>query len=72
MLSGRSTVVCTCVTAEKDAEQIIDQCCSRLAIQRSGKEALIHGNKVLPATAKVGSWPGLRPAGEVSEYQLIL
>eukprot|EP00971_Amphidinium_carterae_P291072 5779918-Amphidinium_carterae.1 len=43
----------------------------RLAILGSVLLKLLHGTEVVPAT-NVGSWPGLRPRGEVSEYQLVL
>eukprot|EP00971_Amphidinium_carterae_P302356 6008046-Amphidinium_carterae.1 len=62
MLSGRSTVLCARVDA--NADQIVQQCCWRMGITQSGKEKLIHGTEVLPATTKVESWPGLRSAGE--------
>eukprot|EP00971_Amphidinium_carterae_P227068 4504131-Amphidinium_carterae.1 len=59
-------------TGYDQALDIVWQCCSRLAIQESGTETLVHGTKVVPATAQVMSWPGLRPHGEVSEYQLVV
>eukprot|EP00971_Amphidinium_carterae_P075812 1497989-Amphidinium_carterae.1 len=70
MLSGRSTVVCAC--GYENAEGIVDKCCRRLTITQSDSEKLVHGTEVVPATAQVGSWPGLRPRGEVSEYQLVV
>eukprot|EP00971_Amphidinium_carterae_P317742 6316388-Amphidinium_carterae.1 len=69
MLSGRSTVVCA--RYDDHTAQIIAQCCRRMAMQKSGK-ALIHGNEVLPDIARVGTWPGLRLQGKVSEYQLVV
>eukprot|EP00971_Amphidinium_carterae_P214550 4257790-Amphidinium_carterae.1 len=54
------------------AEGIVGRCRSRLQIQGSGTEKLVHGTEVVPATATVYLWPGLRPLGEVSEYQLVL
>eukprot|EP00971_Amphidinium_carterae_P134918 2673425-Amphidinium_carterae.3 len=36
-------------------------------MDRSGNEKLVHGTEVVPAGARVRSWPGLRPAGEVSD-----
>eukprot|EP00971_Amphidinium_carterae_P009271 183031-Amphidinium_carterae.1 len=70
MLSGRSTAV----LAEdgNSSEDIVEECCSRLGMDRGGTEKLVHGTEVVAATAKVESWPGLRPKGEVSEYQLVL
>mmetsp|Transcript_5370 Transcript_5370/g.11858 ORF Transcript_5370/g.11858 Transcript_5370/m.11858 type:complete len:128 (+) Transcript_5370:13-396(+) len=72
LLSGRSAVVCSCDEDVENAEEIVEACCRRLRISQSGNEKLAHGTEVVPATAQVGSWPGLRPRGEVSEYQLIL
>jgi len=71
MLSGRTTAV---MARDGDkAEEIVRECCKRLQIQRSGTTALLHGTEVLPDEAVVRfDWPGLRPEGEVSEYQLIL
>jgi len=71
LLSGRSAVVLS--EGLGNAEGFIrDWCCSRLGITSSGTEALVHGTEVVPAWALVGTWPGLRPRGEVSEYQLIV
>eukprot|EP00971_Amphidinium_carterae_P249375 4950000-Amphidinium_carterae.1 len=70
MLSGRSTVVMS--GGDDDAEAIVGICCFRLEIQGRGTKALVHGAEVVPATAEVRSWPGLRPKGEVSEYQLLV
>eukprot|EP00971_Amphidinium_carterae_P081125 1604870-Amphidinium_carterae.1 len=60
------------VKGDDNAEAIVGKCCSRLQIQGRGTEALVHGAEVVPATAMVRSWPGLRQEGEVSEYQLVL
>eukprot|EP00971_Amphidinium_carterae_P307932 6119613-Amphidinium_carterae.1 len=70
MLSGRSTVV----TAEGHAiaEDIVGRCCRRLQIQGRGTKALVHGTEVLPARARVRRWSGIRPRGQVTEYQLVL
>eukprot|EP00971_Amphidinium_carterae_P275440 5465171-Amphidinium_carterae.1 len=43
MLSGRYTVVCAC--DDMDAEDIVEQCCRRLAITQSGNEKLVHGTE---------------------------
>eukprot|EP00971_Amphidinium_carterae_P302134 6002522-Amphidinium_carterae.1 len=76
LLSGRSTVVMSEGDAEDlvndSAEAIVGRCCSRLQIQRRGGETLVHGTEVVPATAEVPDWPGIRPPGEVSEYQLVV
>eukprot|EP00971_Amphidinium_carterae_P137902 2733208-Amphidinium_carterae.1 len=47
-----------------DAEGIAQQCCIRLQIQGRGTEKLVHGTEVVPATARVHSWPGLSRGGE--------
>eukprot|EP00971_Amphidinium_carterae_P345055 6485787-Amphidinium_carterae.1 len=70
MISGRSTAVLSRGFDRSTA--IIEKCCKRLQIQRRGTEKLIHNTLVLWSTDKVGTWPGIRPHGEVSEYQLIL
>eukprot|EP00971_Amphidinium_carterae_P204178 4051753-Amphidinium_carterae.1 len=70
MLSGRSTALYA--SGYDTAEDIVRRCCIRLQIQGRGREKLVHGTEVVPATAFVCSWPGLRPRGEVSEYQLVL
>eukprot|EP00971_Amphidinium_carterae_P037813 743513-Amphidinium_carterae.1 len=74
MLSGRSTVVAS--NGRTLALDIIRQCCGRLEIQGRGREALVHGAEVVPNgiqdASRVENWPGLRPRGEVSEYQLIV
>eukprot|EP00971_Amphidinium_carterae_P229853 4561109-Amphidinium_carterae.1 len=62
MLSGRSIVVMS--TGFDNVEQILGECCRRLGMDRSGNEKLVHDTEVVPAGAEVGSWPGLRPAGE--------
>eukprot|EP00971_Amphidinium_carterae_P250158 4965959-Amphidinium_carterae.1 len=70
MLSGRSTAVMS--DGSDRAEGMVRICCRRLEIQGSGTEKLVHGTEVVPAGAYVGSWPGLPPLGEVSEYQLVV
>eukprot|EP00971_Amphidinium_carterae_P290915 5776991-Amphidinium_carterae.1 len=62
MLSGRLTVVMA--SGDDQAEDIVGRCCHRLTIHKSGQESLVHWTEVVPATAMVRSWPGLRPAGE--------
>jgi len=70
MLSGRSTAVMS--LGDDSVETIVGRCCSRLQMQKSGRESLIHGAEVVPPGAQVLDWPGLQPKGEVSEYQLVL
>eukprot|EP00971_Amphidinium_carterae_P148862 2951063-Amphidinium_carterae.1 len=43
MLSGRCTVVCAC--DQENTEAIVKECCGRLGMDRSGKEALVHGTE---------------------------
>eukprot|EP00971_Amphidinium_carterae_P215013 4267176-Amphidinium_carterae.1 len=54
------------------AAVVVKQACRQLGIAKSGRESLVHGTEVVPATACVQDWPGLCPKGEVSEYQLVL
>eukprot|EP00971_Amphidinium_carterae_P188183 3735276-Amphidinium_carterae.1 len=70
MLSGRCTAM---VSGGRDtAASIVGKCCFRLGIRHSGTEKLVHGTEVVPNAARVSDWPGLRPEGEVSEYQLVV
>eukprot|EP00971_Amphidinium_carterae_P045481 894982-Amphidinium_carterae.1 len=66
MLSGRSTAVLA--NEEESVEEIVTQCCIRLRVglraHECGTESLLHGTEVVPATAQVRNWPGLRPQGE--------
>eukprot|EP00971_Amphidinium_carterae_P233305 4630585-Amphidinium_carterae.1 len=70
MLSGRYTAVMS--KGDERAEATVGRCCRRLEIQGRGTEKLVDGTEVVPATARVKNWPGLRPRGEVSEYQLVV
>eukprot|EP00971_Amphidinium_carterae_P228289 4528215-Amphidinium_carterae.1 len=70
MLSGRSTAVTS--GGDDRAEAIVRECCRHLEMQGRGTTALLHGAEVVPATAEVKNWPGVRPKGEVSECQLVL
>eukprot|EP00971_Amphidinium_carterae_P111046 2199719-Amphidinium_carterae.1 len=70
MLSGREIAV---VEGPHDiADHVVQRCCRRLGITSTGTEALVLGTAVVPATAKVRDWPGIKPRGEVSEYQLVV
>eukprot|EP00971_Amphidinium_carterae_P269565 5347637-Amphidinium_carterae.1 len=69
MLSGRYIYMISYASA--NAEQMVRQCCMRLGISRSGAETLLHGIDVVPSTAIVQNWPGIR-LGEVCEYQLVV
>eukprot|EP00971_Amphidinium_carterae_P233097 4626763-Amphidinium_carterae.1 len=70
MLSGRSTVAVS--TGLDTFEKMLNKCCGGLGLERTGNEKFIHGTEEVPRAYYVGSWPGLRPFGEVSEYQLVL
>eukprot|EP00971_Amphidinium_carterae_P092616 1834274-Amphidinium_carterae.1 len=70
MLSGIYTVVLA--RGSESVENILRRCCVSLDVTRTGTEAFVHGTEVVPDTAAVIAWPGLRPQGEVSEYQLIV
>eukprot|EP00971_Amphidinium_carterae_P230050 4565784-Amphidinium_carterae.1 len=55
------------------ADYVIRRCCKMLDLdQRGARYSLVHGNDVVPAMAEVQDWPGIRPLGEVSEYQLVV
>eukprot|EP00971_Amphidinium_carterae_P036430 716060-Amphidinium_carterae.1 len=69
LLSGRSTVVMA--DGSENTLSIVGACFRRLAIHQS-RVKLLHGTEVLRGGDKVMSWPGLRPKGQVSEYQLVM
>eukprot|EP00971_Amphidinium_carterae_P125489 2485863-Amphidinium_carterae.1 len=76
MISGKRTFV---LRAEPllagfggTTESVLDDCCQRLGLSRRGRENLVHGNVVIPPRASVRDFPGLRPLGEISEYQLVV
>eukprot|EP00971_Amphidinium_carterae_P292965 5816502-Amphidinium_carterae.1 len=41
-------------------------------LSETGTEAFVHGDLVVPRFARPGDWPGIRPKGQLSEYQLIV
>eukprot|EP00971_Amphidinium_carterae_P182463 3621146-Amphidinium_carterae.1 len=70
MLSGRSTVVAPAEGFNLTA--VLEWACSKLDIEYTGKEVLLHGSECVPPHARVQFWPGILPHGEVTEYTLIL
>eukprot|EP00971_Amphidinium_carterae_P079255 1568255-Amphidinium_carterae.1 len=62
MLSGRSTAVMS--KGEESAKAIVRRCCSRLQIQGSDTEKLVHGTEVVPATALVSKTKKRAPASK--------
>mmetsp|Transcript_56574 Transcript_56574/g.104715 ORF Transcript_56574/g.104715 Transcript_56574/m.104715 type:complete len:240 (+) Transcript_56574:80-799(+) len=70
MLSGRS---CCMIALCRDSTWIlIRECCRKLKLPHTGTEQLLCGSAVLPATSRVGKWPGIQPKGQVTECQLII
>eukprot|EP00971_Amphidinium_carterae_P171672 3403459-Amphidinium_carterae.2 len=69
MLSGRSTVVAAC--DYQDSENILAACCSRLGLANGTIMEFWHGSERVPLDARLSDWPGIRPLGELSEYQLV-
>eukprot|EP00971_Amphidinium_carterae_P005851 115725-Amphidinium_carterae.1 len=59
-------------TGGNSADDVVEYCCERLGIKRSPTDVLVHGLDVVLATARVRDWPGIRPRGEISEYQLVV
>eukprot|EP00971_Amphidinium_carterae_P236636 4696696-Amphidinium_carterae.1 len=71
MLSGRSTVVAA--MNRYTTRSILGACHSRLGLARDGTSlGLWHGSDRVPEDAKVRDWPGIKPRGEISEYQLLV
>eukprot|EP00971_Amphidinium_carterae_P064581 1279632-Amphidinium_carterae.1 len=79
MLSGR----CTHVVIDRKVFETIAYgwvlflCYLKLELDKDPlvhKDAysLVHGNEVVQDEAKLQDWPGIRPRGEVSEYQLLV
>eukprot|EP00971_Amphidinium_carterae_P291073 5779919-Amphidinium_carterae.1 len=72
MLSCRSTVVLARSHNRHSSLDLVLRCYYPLGFQCSGRESLVHGAEVVPATGRMEDWPGLRPKREVSEYQLVI
>eukprot|EP00971_Amphidinium_carterae_P284020 5639015-Amphidinium_carterae.1 len=69
LLSGRYTIV---AHNNGTLDTAIRMCMKRLGLNSTGSERLVHGVDVVPCDSNVSQWPGIRPRGEISEYQLIL
>mmetsp|Transcript_47616 Transcript_47616/g.87507 ORF Transcript_47616/g.87507 Transcript_47616/m.87507 type:complete len:230 (-) Transcript_47616:16-705(-) len=72
MLSGRHTYVVHDTESPLSAYDLLVFCCDYLGIEETGTEALVYGAEVVPREADVRDWPGIRPPGEVSEYELLV
>mmetsp|Transcript_59009 Transcript_59009/g.109055 ORF Transcript_59009/g.109055 Transcript_59009/m.109055 type:complete len:88 (+) Transcript_59009:502-765(+) len=58
----------------RDTQKVLQDCGRRLgiAISPSSKLVPLHdAPHVVPLLDRMSAWPGIRPCGEVSEYQLI-
>eukprot|EP00971_Amphidinium_carterae_P324482 6448645-Amphidinium_carterae.1 len=71
MLSGRNTVVVT--TGYAEVEDVLANCRRRLGLADDGSTMeLWDGSDRVPADDVVQYWPGIKPKGEISEYQLLV
>eukprot|EP00971_Amphidinium_carterae_P014763 291340-Amphidinium_carterae.1 len=69
-MSGRRTFLACASRKPFSTEDALRRCFQRLSLHGSGK--LVHGVDVVPDGAQLSCWPGIRPPGEISEYQLIV
>mmetsp|Transcript_62912 Transcript_62912/g.116960 ORF Transcript_62912/g.116960 Transcript_62912/m.116960 type:complete len:169 (+) Transcript_62912:81-587(+) len=72
LLSGRYTYVCEHYAEEVRKESILRMSCRKLGLEYCDTMKLLHGTQEVPAEAEVSSWPGIRPAGQVTEYLLVV
>mmetsp|Transcript_34400 Transcript_34400/g.77006 ORF Transcript_34400/g.77006 Transcript_34400/m.77006 type:complete len:333 (-) Transcript_34400:19-1017(-) len=73
LLSGRYTVVPSCMALNETADQVIRTCFKRLNLPSRGGAKLVYGSDVLPGDQRIMDWPGLRTeVADVSEYQLVV
>eukprot|EP00971_Amphidinium_carterae_P125915 2494591-Amphidinium_carterae.1 len=71
MPSGSSTVVAA--DDEDDVEYVLGMARERLGLPDDGSRMeLWQGPESVPADAQVEDFPGVQPAGEISQYQLVL
>mmetsp|Transcript_68446 Transcript_68446/g.127734 ORF Transcript_68446/g.127734 Transcript_68446/m.127734 type:complete len:221 (-) Transcript_68446:87-749(-) len=70
MLSGQSAIVCA--KGRDTLSWILQDCCSKLEVEKTESAELLNGCNAVPATAIVSTWPGIQPKGQVTEYQLVL
>eukprot|EP00971_Amphidinium_carterae_P094625 1873139-Amphidinium_carterae.2 len=69
-MSGRSCVVAS--QHLEDREVLLDKSCSKLKLQRTGSEALLHGAEVVSDGRLRADSPGCPQRGQVVEYQLVM
>jgi len=74
MLSGRyAYVVLPPERTVFRVDYVLRHCCYWLKLHATGASySILHKDEVVPAEAQVRFWPGIRPPGEVSEYQLVV
>mmetsp|Transcript_50224 Transcript_50224/g.92787 ORF Transcript_50224/g.92787 Transcript_50224/m.92787 type:complete len:315 (+) Transcript_50224:72-1016(+) len=66
-LSGRS---CILVLKDQDSTMLLDACCWKLGMERSGSETLLYGAEEV-TDRNTQPWPGAPCKGAVIEYQLV-
>eukprot|EP00971_Amphidinium_carterae_P037856 744392-Amphidinium_carterae.1 len=70
MLSGRSTVVAAWLW---NVPTVLQVCRRRLGLADDGTTMeLWYGAAKVPSEMHVRNWPGIKPRGEISEYQLVV
>eukprot|EP00971_Amphidinium_carterae_P125011 2476677-Amphidinium_carterae.1 len=73
MLSGRSTVVAALSHCYWKVDLVLAETRSKLGLADDGSTLeLWHGTDRVPADTWVRDWPGIQPAGEISEYQVLV
>eukprot|EP00971_Amphidinium_carterae_P088408 1749284-Amphidinium_carterae.1 len=71
MLSGYSTVVAAAEFFK--VSDVLAMCCRRLGFADGTTMELWHGLDRVPDNARfLLDWPGIKPRGEISEYQLVV
>eukprot|EP00971_Amphidinium_carterae_P301185 5983769-Amphidinium_carterae.1 len=78
MLSGRSTVVAAGPAYQHEwyyenwhVDVVLAKCRTNLGLTDDGATMeLWHGSDIVPEETPVEHWPGIKPPGEISEYQL--
>eukprot|EP00971_Amphidinium_carterae_P119377 2364472-Amphidinium_carterae.1 len=71
-MSGRYTYVVIATDAQYNAMEAVRCCCQYLGIDEAQGVSLVYGAEVIPPHFNVRDWPGLRPPGVVSEYELVV
>eukprot|EP00971_Amphidinium_carterae_P144357 2861075-Amphidinium_carterae.1 len=72
LLSGRYACQFVQFVEEVTGNNVLSFACEALGIERRGAEVLVSGADVIPLDALVRDWPGLRPLGDISEFQLVV